>query len=500
MPSQWYLHPAILDGALQLALASVPMDEERDAKYLPVHIERVLWVRPAHGEVLCRVSNVHHQDVRSYADIELFTPAGEPVAAMYGSCCLRKEQAYRLTSSPASLYREEWAETEGGSTRIVGDREAWVVCGSSTDGALSAAMTAARLRAVACGLSDVPPDAERIIVCAWTGEYVEPSAETVLDADWPLVQLAQSLAAHPRPVRLLLVTAGATWGQPGMASRVDLQQATLAALLRTIATELPHVQCRLLDLDPETPQQHIAQTLRELLSDAHESEVSHRGGLRFAQRIGLQQLHELSPRLLPARRTLQADFHLESAAPGNVDELHWVESLAAPLGEGEVEIEVRAAGLNFRDVLKGLDLYPLNPAEARTFGDECAGIVRRVAPGVTSVAPGEAVVAVAPGCFGSLVRVHSLLVAPKPARLTFEEAASIPIAFLTAEYALNDLARLTAGETVLIHAAAGGVGLAAVQVAQRCGATVLGTASPEKHHFLLESGVAHAFHSRELSF
>ncbi|TMG92386.1 MAG: acyltransferase domain-containing protein, partial [Betaproteobacteria bacterium] len=416
VPSQWYLHPAILDGALQLALASVPMDEERDAKYLPVHIERVLWVRPAHGEVLCRVSNVHHQDVRSYADIELFTPAGEPVAAMYGSCCLRKEQAYRLASSPASLYREEWAETEAGSTRIGGDGEAWVVCGGSADGALSAAMTAARLRAAPCGLSDVPPDAERIIVCAWTGEYLEPSAETVLDADWPLMQLAQSLAAHPRPVRLLLVTAGATWGQPGMASRVDLQQATLAALLRTIATELPHVQCRLLDLDPETPQQHIAQTLRELLSDAHESEVSHRGGLRFAQRIGLQQLHELSPRLLPARRALQADFHLESAGPGNVDELHWMESLAAPLGEGEVEIEVRAAGLNFRDVLKGLDLYPLNPAEARTFGDECAGIVRRVAPGVTSVASGEAVVAVAPGCFGSLVRVHSLLVAPKPAR------------------------------------------------------------------------------------
>ena len=74
----------------------------------------------------------------------------------------------------------------------------------------------------------VPSDAERIILCAWTGEHTEPSAETVLDADWPLVQLAQSLAAHPRPVQLVLVTAGATWGQPGVDSRVDLQQATLA--------------------------------------------------------------------------------------------------------------------------------------------------------------------------------------------------------------------------------------------------------------------------------
>jgi NADPH:quinone reductase-like Zn-dependent oxidoreductase/acyl carrier protein len=460
----------------------------------------VLWLRPANGEVLCRVSNVHHQDVRSYADIELFTPTGEPVAAIYGSCCLRKEQAYRLASSPASLYREEWAETDSVSTRIGGDGEAWMVCGDSADGALVAAMTAAGLRAVPCGFTKVPSDAERIIVCAWTGEQIEPSTEAVLDADWPLVQLAQSFAAHPRPVRMMLVTAGATWGQPGTDSRVNPQQATLAALLRTIATELPHVECRLLDLDPGTAEQHIAQTLRELGSDAHESEVSYRGGLRFAQRIGLQQLTELSARVLPARHALQADFHLESAEPGNLDELHWVESPAAPLREDEVEIEVRATGLNFRDVLKGLDVYPLNPPEPRTFGDECAGIVRRVAPGVTSVAPGDSVVAVAPGCFGSLVRVRSLLVAPKPAGLTFEEAASIPIAFLTAEYALNDLARLTAGETVLIHAAAGGVGLAAVQIARRCGATVLGTASPEKHDFLRASGVAHAFPSRELSF
>jgi acyl transferase domain-containing protein/NADPH:quinone reductase-like Zn-dependent oxidoreductase/acyl carrier protein len=498
-PGQWHLHPAILDGALQLALASVPVDEEREAKFLPVHIERVLWLRRANGEVLCRVSNVHHQDVRSYADIELFTPAGEPVAAMYGSCCLRKEQAYRLASSPASLYSEEWAETDSVSARIGRDGEAWVVCGDSADGVV-AVMTAAGLRAVPCGFTKVPPDTEHIIVCTWTAEHIEPSTATVLDTDWPLVQLAQSLAAHPRPVQLVLVTAGATWGQPGTDARVDLQQATLAALLRTMATELPQVQCRLLDLDPATSEQHVTQTLRELRSDADEAEVSYRGGRRFAQRIGLKPLHELSPRLLPARRTLRADFHLESAGPGSVDELHWVESPAAPLGEGEVEIEVRAAGLNFRDVLKSLDHYPLNATEPRTFGDECAGIVRRVAPGVTSVAPGEAVVAVAPGCIGSRVRVHSLLVAPKPARLTFEEAASIPIAFLTAEYALNDLARLTAGETVLIHAAAGGVGLAAVQVAQRCGATVLGTASPEKHHFLLQSGVAQAFHSRELSF
>ena len=177
-----------------------------------------------------------------------------------------------------------------------------------------------------------------------------------------------------------------------------------------------------------------------------------------------------------------------------------MESPAAPLVEGEVEIEVRAAGLNFRDVLKGLDQYPLNATEPRTFGDECAGIVRRVAPGVTSVAPGDAVVAVAPGMLRQPGARAFAAGCPETRAAYVRGRGGYPDRVLTAEYALKDLARLTADEIVLIHAAAGGVGLAAVQVARRCGATVLATASPEKHHFLLQSGVAHAFHSRDLSF
>jgi len=82
---QWHVHPSILDAAFHLALASMQADEERESKYLPVHIERVQWLRPATEEVLCRVSNIHHQDVRSHADVEIFTLAGEPVAALRGA-------------------------------------------------------------------------------------------------------------------------------------------------------------------------------------------------------------------------------------------------------------------------------------------------------------------------------------------------------------------------------------------------------------------------------
>ncbi|MBY0527973.1 MAG: SDR family NAD(P)-dependent oxidoreductase, partial [Gemmataceae bacterium] len=113
---------------------------------------------------------------------------------------------------------------------------------------------------------------------------------------------------------------------------------------------------------------------------------------------------------------------------------------------------------------------------------------------------GDSVVAVASGCFANRVRVAACLVAPKPANLTFEQAAAVPIVFLTADYGLNDVARLQPGETVLVHAAAGGVGQAAIQIARRIGARVMGTASPEKHEFLRGQGVENVFHSRNLSF
>ena len=136
-----------------------------------------------------------------------------------------------------------------------------------------------------------------------------------------------------------------------------------------------------------------------------------------------------------------------------------------------------------------------------TLGMECAGEVIAVGPGVTTYRPGDAVVCLAPGAFASHVRVSAAAVLPKPDGLSFTQAATIPIAFFTAYYALKSLARLRADETVLIHGAAGGVGLAAIQYAHHVGARVIGTAgTEEKRAFLRGLGVEHVFDSRSLHF
>jgi acyl transferase domain-containing protein/acyl carrier protein len=165
---------------------------------------------------------------------------------------------------------------------------------------------------------------------------------------------------------------------------------------------------------------------------------------------------------------------------------------------GEVEIRVAAAAVNFRDVLYALGV--LSNHNDTPAGSECAGTVVEVGEGVADIHRGDEVVTLAAGSMASRVTVAQELVFPKLPGLSMEEAAAIPVVFLTAYYGLHRLAKIQAGERVLIHAAAGGVGQAAIQLAHNAGVEVLATASPAKWDFLKAAGVRHVMNSRTLDF
>ncbi|MFB9904430.1 SDR family NAD(P)-dependent oxidoreductase [Allokutzneria oryzae] len=167
-----------------------------------------------------------------------------------------------------------------------------------------------------------------------------------------------------------------------------------------------------------------------------------------------------------------------------------------PLAGDEVRIGVRAAGMNFRDALNVLGMM----GEAGMPGYEAAGVVLEVGADVTDLAVGEPVMGMLDGGFGPVTVTERANLARIPSGWTFEEAASVPLVFLTAYYALHDLAGLTSGEKVLIHAAAGGVGMAATQIAKHFGAEVFGTASTGKQHVLRDNGIEHIASSRTLDF
>ena len=172
-----------------------------------------------------------------------------------------------------------------------------------------------------------------------------------------------------------------------------------------------------------------------------------------------------------------------------------------PPRSGEVQIEVYAAGLNFRNVLSAVGGMAGGETGAALAGSECSGRVVAVGPDVDGFSVGEAVMAMGGGAFATRFNAYAMLVAPKPNAVTFEEAAGAPITYLTAMYALTHVGRLTQGERVLIHSAAGGVGLAAVQVATAVGADIYATAgSDEKRAYLRDLGLTHVMDSRSLEF
>src|SRR5579864_1125589 len=165
--------------------------------------------------------------------------------------------------------------------------------------------------------------------------------------------------------------------------------------------------------------------------------------------------------------------------------------------EGEIRIAVHAAGVNFADILARLGLYPDAPKPPMVVGYEVSGVVDAIGPGATAHQIGDRVVALTRfGGYSDRAVVPERFAFRTPTALDHVTAAAIPVNYLTAFIALYRLANLDAGETVLVHGAGGGVGIAATQLGRLRGATVIGTASAEKHAAILAQGVNRAFDAR----
>ena len=186
---------------------------------------------------------------------------------------------------------------------------------------------------------------------------------------------------------------------------------------------------------------------------------------------------------------------------GGPDVLQAQELTDPPVGPGEVRIAVRAAGINFADTMARIGLYPDAPKPPCVLGYEIAGEVESVGEAVDSHREGDRVIAGTRfGGQAELVTVPAAQALPLPKRLSFEQGAAVPVNYGTAYAALIVMGGLRSGDRVLIHAAAGGVGVAAIQIARNAGAEIFGTASPEKHGAIRAQGVAHPIDYRNRDF
>jgi phthiocerol/phenolphthiocerol synthesis type-I polyketide synthase C len=302
-------------------------------------------------------------------------------------------------------------------------------------------------------------------------------------------------AAHQQ-MPLWVVTIGAQ--QPVDAGDAGLIGAAVWGIARVLINEVPLLRLRLIDLAPTMSlDERGAALAAELAAADRETEIAWTAAGRHVLRLR---------RGLPPHWSAAGDpLVLASAPHGGIDTLGWRPAAARPPGPGEVALDVEAVGLNFRDIMWAMGLVPeealIDGFTGPTFGLECAGVVRELGAGVTELAIGDRVAGFAPASLASRVTTTARAVIRVPPETSFAAAATIPVVFVTVTYALGTLARLAAGETVLIHAAAGGVGLAAIQYAKYRGATVIATAGSEvKRAFLRLAGADHVLNSRGPGF
>ena len=528
---RYRVHPALLDACLQLVGGGLDWVAGSDV-FVPVGLAQAQVWQAAVDAVWCHVQ-VHAAEPAGdslRSDLHLFDDQGRAVATLRGLELRRvSREALRRASAGAGdtswLFQIDWpvlplpqrprteapgrwlvlADAGGQADALVArlreaQAEVVVVRMASESGrepqageCLVDPLDAEALRSV---LAPADGQAWHAVVSMWTLDAGDgQTAAVTLPSRLPPIEAAQhrALAAtlhlcqalHDTPTRLWMLTRGA---QAVADSVPDLVQASIWALAGVVASELPALRCVRIDLDPAARADDRAQLFDLLWTPDDEDRVALRQGARRVARL-------VPGRLAAAEVTQQ---RLEIDERGMLENLRLRAVQREAPGPGQVEIRVLATGLNFRDVLNALGMYPGDPGP---LGNECAGVVTAVGAGVDDLRPGDEVVAMVDRSFATWVVAPAALTVRKPASLSFNAAATIPVTFLTAEYSLRHLAAIRPGQRVLIHAVTGGVGMAAAQLALRAGAVVFGTAgTPAKRELARAMGVQHVSDSRSLAF
>jgi thioester reductase-like protein len=543
----YHFHPALLDACLQTIIAAAFLNAEpQGVCYLPAAIGRIDIFREPLPDVFRVLAQRVQRDQESIAGWCTVTDdQGNRLAEIHNVRFVRVKESMGSSTEAPQHYQYQWEQKElkaQSPDRNMDPSPGAVLCFADADGIADRirerfAETGYRVFMVTPGLVFEQHDMDHFqidpasvedlkhlfhiihktgiptkkLLHAWSLDHthaasLNPDAlyheqDTGVKHVFRLALAMHTRALeHPPDVIVLTRDLQVVTDGDQCSALID---APLIGFLRVARNEYLRNRWALIDLEDAAPLDDLDTLFYDITADTSETEIAYRNGKRYVNRLKTIDPETMPPRLYPgvSDKSTAFPYRLQINKPGQIRHLSLNRTMRWKPGPDEVEVRIRAGGLNFRDVMKALGLYPGNPADLRRLGDDFAGVVERVGENVTAFAPGDAVAGMGTYTFRSYLTLDHRVMFRKPPFMSFEEAATIPTVFLTAYYALVHLARMQPGEKVLIHAATGGVGQAAIQVAQDLGLEIYATAgTPEKRALLRKQGVQHIFDSRSLSF
>ncbi len=521
------LDPRLLDSALQLMLASGAAQDLLGV--MPTGIARMV-VTGELGQEAVALGRTQPLDATGAisAEIDIATGTGLPLVRIEGLTARRR---HRTTSAPAASprhYREvlvtlpdvagttlpaSWLMLAGEQcdrARAIADGLRELGCTVALHGIkLSEDVSSVGIAALIEDARGRWPEVALLYAVPLAGAADRDGeiAEAATGEALGIIALGRALASLKNgalPALTVLTHGVRTRSDESSQGTAGLVQSPVLAAARTIAMEMPELGLRLVDLDDIALWDGSA-LCRALSAEPGETEIVIREGNALGVRLEPVTFETIAKVARPVRDVPRGSIVVlrHGGAPGP-DGLFWRAAPATPPAAGEVRVATRAVGLNFRDVMAVSGLLPAQAesgAAIEALGLELSGIVEAVGAGVTSLTAGDHVLGMGRGALQSAVVLPAASLHRAPAGMSHEAAATLPSAYLTAHYALDAIARLQPGETVLIHSATGGVGLAAIALARRVGARIIATAgTPEKRAHLHGMGLEHVFDSRSLRF
>lgn len=486
------LHPALLDSAMHsLLLTQRLKDQVSDDVYVPFEAERLSIWKEGLAEMWVKVAEFEMGEGEFWASLDLHDADGTRVGRLHRLHARRIDRAALRKLASAGVdrfhFKMGWRHVE---TQDAVPAGTWglMSCGQ----AAWADDVRTRLTEAGAQIVDIARlnEAESFdgVISLWGAgsDVVAQSHKLSATALEQVQELA--MAAYQKPVVWVTRSAVGTGSDDHVS---DVGAGPLWGLMRTARNEHPELTLRIVDIGEAPGDLDI---LASALALEGEPECALRHGQVLVPR--LEKAATAAGVVVPAEG--EGNWRLEIATKGRLDQPLSVKMLAdEALAAGEIRATVKAAGVNFLDVLNALGMV-----EIPALGLEFAGVVTEVGSSVKGLKVGDPVLGLARGSFGSSIVVDARQVVRMPGNLSFEEAATIPMTFLTAWYGLHVLGGMKSGEKVLVHAAAGGVGMAAVQLARLHGAEVYGTASEPKWPALRKLGLDddHIGTSRSLDF